>query len=1276
MFRGTTPKPKRSQSKRSVEAKKFDSPLEELQQCLDRFEELVENTRGLLYGENEEEIETEPPGKNRGFFRSRRKDDKAKSKDEKLDSSKSIGGSAQASFFANPKSKFVPMPPDDEEEMIEVLRRIAELVVMGEKAAAATQKKAEKRRLSNAKSDYGEEEEERAKIDADIALFENFFERNVLDLIVKMVTGIAFEESFSLPQSRATDTDTEEKEEDKEDSERIESSTIESSQSSEHSIKDDITFLPPIRIATQAIQSVSILVQNVSRATSLYFLLSNNYVNDLINLPLKLYSNAERFQRGESAIDLSQLRAGSPEIAELTTHYVTFLKSLALRMNAETLQFFLTYPNERSDETASSMNFSSFTEDENTTQKNSRSSISKPVQINTVEVEFPLYARALEYCAAHQDSFVRVTAMNICLNTLRLATVSMGESLDANIDGNGSSPDGVLHATALPLRERLAIAQHVCSPRLVEALVSPIFTKLAQLWGTMEELIRDIDMLREGVLQKDGGTRVRDSKMEQAKADTKRKRLTNALKDTVADVQDELELFEDVLKVGLTSLNEQSIEMMLATFVYPLLLQPLLLYFSSLNRSQVPIMVDVLSLGAHTSAKEAGVTSFGVGKIQDSAPAKTALFSLTAVFQVLSNPPLMRLLLTALFHPLAPDSSGETMIRAKPDVAGVGPDGKLCIRIDTFSPDETKLEFEPSPYSFGNITGEKSVRNESHNATDKVDESCVYVLSPALTEVLEGQAGDLSLIARTRSNPYRRAVLKCLTAGPSMFGLRQIAVLLMDAVVKRFSSKFASNILFGAGMKAVSDEIPLDERTLDSKRAYSKNNRDMGQKMESGSRQSVTGGGGSSSFMGEVVSALSLSIINVSMFYEGIWKLVFDGIASHTLLCLAKESDKAVELATKVIEQRRRMAAGFVSELPLKLDKVCGKQVDDDDEGAHEDSEARIGMHAHNIFYTSAKGKQFSVVGELLGLKESVGKTETDEYSVSIAMSSKYDDTSLRLCNFGRLQLDSDVKHSTLQIAATSAMALAQIDALSTFLKDLNATSSAALKGNPPNSFSISRMGTLISTTQFYVADVNRSIFSPISTRLGKNLLRLDEEISKEIPQPGSVVGLVGRTAIPCVCEVPESCFALLTDETSSVVSDGVKWLSLYVVFYSGYMILAEPERKGSGGNGRVVSACYLTSVSVERDDSPPAGNSSPARRLLVVHRSLDDKSPGLFLLEKTSPVSCGPFNRLERCKSTLDVWFEDENSAEHAYRVMSMKLGRAMSKRGNRLREKLAADA
>lgn len=155
--------------------------------------------------------------------------------------------------------------------------------------------------------------------------------------------------------------------------------------------------------------------------------------------------------------------------------------------------------------------------------------------------------------------------------------------------------------------------------------------------------------------------------------------------------------------------------------------------------------------------------------------------------------------------------------------------------------------------------------------------------------------------------------------------------------------------------------------------------------------------------------------------------MVFDGIASHTLLRLAKEDDKAIELATKLIEQRRRMSAGFISELPLKLDKMFGEQIDDDEEVIKEDQEARIGMITNDIFFKSAKGKQFSVVGEFLRLKQAVGKTEIDEYSVSIAMSSKFSDTESRLNNFGRLNLDNETKDAAFQISCTSAMAMAQI---------------------------------------------------------------------------------------------------------------------------------------------------------------------------------------------------------------------------------------------------------
>jgi hypothetical protein len=90
------------------------------------------------------------------------------------------------------------MTPEEEEEIIELLRRIAELVVMGEKAASHAQSRADEKRASmSVESSGDEDEEDQAEIDSYIALFENFFERNALDLIVKMVTGASFQEDPS-----------------------------------------------------------------------------------------------------------------------------------------------------------------------------------------------------------------------------------------------------------------------------------------------------------------------------------------------------------------------------------------------------------------------------------------------------------------------------------------------------------------------------------------------------------------------------------------------------------------------------------------------------------------------------------------------------------------------------------------------------------------------------------------------------------------------------------------------------------------------------------------------------------------------------------------------------------------------------------------------------------------------------------------------------------------------------------------------------------------------
>jgi len=377
-----------------------------------------------------------------------------------------------------------------------------------------------------------------------IGIFDLFFERNGLGMIVNILTGDMFRltplsakvDAVAFSQSRNADNANsetcgidqyQEANGSQEDSSNIDSRDDVDNNAC-YEAKETCTLLPTLKVATQAVQSVSILVQNVSRATSLYFVLSNNYINNLIDLRLDLYSAAEQgrlARNGKTSVATSQ--SSSPELAELVTHFVTFLKSLAMRMNTETLQFYLKYPHPKS-----------FTgEGESASEETKARSI-----------EFPLYARALDFCAAHHDSFVRVTAMTVCLNTLRLTTVASSAGDDNRAGAKtaplGSSPDGVLHnANPLPFRDRLAIATHTCAPSRVSRLAAPIFSKLSSLWCSLQESFLDLDT---PVPEEETERPKRGPKMDPDK-ELERKR--NAFKEAAAGLEDQLSLLDDVLKV-------------------------------------------------------------------------------------------------------------------------------------------------------------------------------------------------------------------------------------------------------------------------------------------------------------------------------------------------------------------------------------------------------------------------------------------------------------------------------------------------------------------------------------------------------------------------------------------------------------------------------------------------------------------------------------------------------------------------------------------------------
>ncbi len=94
-----------------------------------------------------------------------------------------------------------------------------------------------------------------------------------------------------------------------------------------------------------------------------------------------------------------------------------------------------------------------------------------------------------------------------------------------------------------------------------------------------------------------------------------------------------------------------------------------------------------------------------------------------------------------------------------------------------------------------------------------------------------------------------------------------------------------------------------------------------------------------------------------------------------------------------------------------------------------------------------------------------------------------------------------------------------------------------------------------------FVEDIN---FSSLSTELKSAICDQHEDtLCDECPNAGDVVDLVGKVAFPCVCEVNKASQSLFTDQRACVVADGVRWQSLYLVFYNSHMLLVEPVKQG-----------------------------------------------------------------------------------------------------------------
>ena len=1114
----------------------FPSPLEELASLLQKLESIIGETREAFIESLKPPVEEEPTKRRVGLLRKNRK----KTIEGAVSDSPSLRKSTKEPSKKENDARFIPMPNVDVLRLVEIIRRVSEIVVFADRAAAA--------------------EDEASEIQKNIDIFDLFFELNGLERITEVLTGASFD-------LQGVDID-----------------------------GHDYMLLPPLQIATQAIQSISILVQNVKRATSLFFLLSNNHINELIKFPLEEYHIAERNKHNQQSNGMSPRRFASSELSELNTHFVTLLKSLALRMNAETLQFFLTYPHATDTEEM------------------------MEVDMKAMNVEFPLYERALEFCSAHQDSFIRTTAMNICLNTLRLATVrSEGDDRSSN---SLLAPDGVLHnAKGLPIRERLAIAKYVSAPPRVELLISPIFTKLAQLWGALEEQYRDIDAIS-GLdtlfkydldAQGEGGENRRNALRSEIIG--KREKATDSFNDAAYNIQDELLLLEDVLRVGLTTLNEQTIEMAFATLFYPLLLQPLLLCF---QRSTIPdeVMFSDPIREFHSTGERRDSRLNVRVNATTSAHTKAALVLISSVFQFITNQPLLRLLFTALFHPWSPEASAHSTTHSHAEVGYVDECGNMAVKLDPVDKDGKMItKSDRSTYPFGKGA-------EDSTPPESLRDTCIFVLSPALAEILEYNGEDNDLIARTRNNPYRKAIIQFLTLSNQVSDLQPLAVVAVDSAFSIFDGTFLDTILFATDFTELHGDL-LEQILL--------------------------------SFQSCLVKAVPGD--------DGTWKIEYDEVAAHALLCAIESNSDAQAKAEAGLYRRYREAALFLTTLPQSLERLGDDRRSMSDPS---DKDLYRNIILDTMFRKNIPSRE-QTRDHLRWLKSTNGGFDSTKSFVAVSCPSSFKILCNRSCTF--LQIDSEGFDAAMKDAEESAKAWTNFDAFYALLHTISSTDRLSIQQASNGGVVITPGGEMISTNNPNVT------FASLSESFGRALFGEDTSSESYIDSnPGSVLSLAGQAAFPCVCEVLPSFAPLFSAESTKTVSKGITWQSLYLVILGQTLVLAEPERS-IRGSGRIVMRCLLEDLELKKDNEDLSGATN-ARKLIVSHVGSNETPPGLFLYEKGRVLRTdGPFVHCQKWYSTLDIWFEDRRAMELAFDVVDQTITAAKAGRGELISKFLLQD-
>ena len=740
----------------------------------------------------------------------------------------------------------------------------------------------------------------------------------------------------------------------------------------------------------------------------------------------------------------------------------------------------------------------------------------------------------------------------------------------------------------------------------------------------------------------------------------------------------------DILQVGLTVLNEQLIEMMFATFVYPLLLQPLLLYYQRLS----PALEQTRS---SFSDHPFGGYDGDVKRVEEmiataSGPAKTALFTLASVFQFLSNRALLRLMYTTLFHPLSPDSTSVPTVRSRLEVSTVDYRGRRTIRLDPAQLESELIPNERTTYEFG--TDPRNRRRSKTKLTpeeedDETCEKCVFVLAPALAEVLEYRGQDFGLIARAKRNPYRLALLHCLQVPDDFSDMRNLAVCVFDSALKLFDGTFIAQILYGIDLKTFEDDVPQDERTLDSTIAHSSDDRGIGGSVAYESRQSVgrkAGQSVGSDLVSEAVNALCSCVVFASR-VEGRneWEVGYNEYAAHALFCAIRRNARAMVVASKTIENRWRQATSLVTaRVSSILSPMGGSSIVI--RGSPSINDPRYDEKIFNaildiILYGSLEySDTVPAVEDLLCLPQegdSIPAT-TNEYFTSVASEHSFGDLCNQIGSFLAAPKSDGITRSkeykTLLLKREGFCCLFKVDALLALLRDLAATAGIAIREKKLASLVVLSDGSSKRIEMMNV-ELARKMYCALSSKAFKGFFAI--ELATELAEPGSSIDLAYKAVVPCVSQVPPGFAHLFTGTGAGVETEGVTWQSLCLFVEDGLLVFAQPL-PGEQTMGRVITSCPAERIWVEQDNT--ADPESPARRLILSHSWFDTQPPPLFLFDSLpEPEKRDPFLQPKVWTSQFDVWFEDQEAAGNAFLILVSEIFNAKSNRGQRIQEVLS---